>query len=296
MHDAWTADLKEIQDVLGDIHDLDVLWETSIRIHAYPDPLARTMWRTRIQQERNQRLALYRARMTGKESLWARWRKALPSEGECRPFGFERLKIWAGFLDPKIGHASRVSHLALQLYDGLPMAKVFRGPRRDSYRWIVDAAAWMHDVGRSKASSGYHKVSARMIRKLCAPLGWTAGELRLAALVVRYHRGALPRVTQNGFAALSPTRQRLVQLLAGILRLACACDSEYDGRIRSLQVESLDPVIIVRAQGYIESTPLAEHIAAARHLLELTYRRPVFVLATEEPATGEPGKAHAQAA
>jgi hypothetical protein len=63
-----------------------------------------------------------------------------------------------------------------------------------------------------------------------------------------------------------------------------------------LQVESLDPVITVRAQGYIESTSLAEHIAAARHLLELTYRRPVFVSAAEQPATEEPGKVRAQAA
>jgi hypothetical protein len=41
-------------------------------------------------------------------------------------------------------------------------------------------------------------------------------------------------------------------------------------------------VITVRAEGYVESTPLAEHIAAARHLLELTFRRPVLVLAAKE--------------
>ncbi len=84
MHAAWSAELKEIQDVLGDIHDLDVVWETAIRVHAFPDPVARAMWRTRIQQERNQRLALYRDRMIGKESLWTLWRKALPNEPECR--------------------------------------------------------------------------------------------------------------------------------------------------------------------------------------------------------------------
>jgi CHAD domain-containing protein len=295
MHVKWIAELKEIQDVLGDIHDLDVLWETAIRIHAFPDAAARAMWRTLIQEKRNQRLAIYRGRMMGKESLWALWRTTLPREDECRSLGFERLKIWAGFLDPKISHAGRVSQLALQLYDGLPMTGNFPRHKLYSYRSILAAAAWMHDVGRSKTNSGYHKLSARLVRKLAAPLGWTAGDLRLAALVVRYHRGALPRVTQTEFAALSPSRQRLVQLLAGILRLACACDWEYEGRIRRLQVESSDPVITVRAQGYVESTSLAEHIAAARHLLELTYRRPIFVLAAEEPVTEAP-KVQAQAA
>ena len=73
-----------------------------------------------------------------------------------------------------------------------------------------------------------------------------------------------------------------MQFLGGILRLACACDRQHDNKIVSVSVESLDPVITVRAEGYVESTPLAEHIAAARHLLELTFRRPVLVLAAQE--------------
>jgi hypothetical protein len=42
-------------------------------------------------------------------------------------------------------------------------------------------------------------------------------------------------------------------------------------------------VFMVRAEGYTESTPLAEHLAAARHLLELTYGRPVFVMPMPDP-------------
>jgi exopolyphosphatase/guanosine-5'-triphosphate,3'-diphosphate pyrophosphatase len=154
----------------------------------------------------------------------------------------------------------------------------------------------MHDAGRSKTNSGYHKASARLIRKLDPPLGWASGELRVAALVVRYHRGALPVGTQKGFAALSPSKQRLVQFLGGILRLACACDWEHNSQIAALQVESLEPVITVRAKGYFESTSLAEHIAAARHLLELTCRRPVFIVAPEQMAAEENARIQIQAA
>jgi exopolyphosphatase/guanosine-5'-triphosphate,3'-diphosphate pyrophosphatase len=142
-------------------------------------------------------------------------------------------------------------------------------------------------VGRAKADSGHNKVSARLVNKLEAPLGWTADELHVAALAVRYHRGALPRETQRGFAALSRPMRLVVQFLGGILRLACACDAAEVNRISGIAVETLDPVITLRANGYVESTQLAEHIAAARHLLELTFHRPVFVLAAEEKAKAQ---------
>ncbi len=284
LHQSWSTDLKAIQDILGEIHDLDVLWQTAVQIKAFPDVAARAQWRTRLIQEREERLGLYRAKMTGKNSLWAVWRESLPNEGDCRTLGLERLKIWAAFLDPQLSHSKHVAKLSLQIYDDMPTHGVLRGAKHDSYRWILHAAAMMHDVGRAKTNSGYHKASARLVKKLGPPLGWTSGELRIAAFVVRYHRGALPMGTQKGFAALSPSKQRVVQFLGGILRLACACDWEHNGQIAGLHVESLDPVITVRANGYVESTPLAEHIAAARHLLELTCGRPVFVLAAEEMA------------
>jgi hypothetical protein len=66
--------------------------------------------------------------------------------------------------------------------------------------------------------------------------------------------------------------------MAGILRLACACDRQHDNQIRRMHVESSNPVLTVRAEGYAETTALAEHLAAARHLLEMACRRPVLVL------------------
>jgi exopolyphosphatase/guanosine-5'-triphosphate,3'-diphosphate pyrophosphatase len=133
---------------------------------------------------------------------------------------------------------------------------------------------------------GQHKESARLIRKLDPPLGWTAEEVRITAIVARYHRGALPRGTQKGFAALPPSKQRLVQFLGGLLRLACACDRHHDGQIRRVHVERSGSMLAIEAEGYTEYTAMAEHLAAARHLLELACNRPVFILPlrAESPA------------
>jgi CHAD domain-containing protein len=277
LHTAWGEDLKDLQDLLGEVHDLDVLWLTALQIKAFPNTASRAQWRSRIEEERRDRLHAYREKMIGKDSLWRVWRASLPRPEEVRHLGLERLRIWASFLDPNFAHARHIARLGLQLYDGLPPDGFFRGPKRNTYREILQAAAFMHDVGLARTNKGHQKVSARLIRELDPPLGWTAHEIDLAALIARYHRGALPRETQRNFVRLSPSKRRLVQFLGGILRLACACDQEHDNRIRRVKVECSDPVLTIRADGYAESTSQAEHLAAARHLLELALHRPVFL-------------------
>jgi CHAD domain-containing protein len=278
LHAEWGEDLKELQDLLGEVHDLDVLWQTAVHIRAFPDMESRALWRSRIEEERQKRLDSYRSKMVGRDSLWHLWRARLPQAEELRPIALQRLRIWASFLDPNVEHSNHVARLALQLYDALPLNGFMRGPKRESYRHVLQAAALMHDVGRSKMNKGHHKASARLIRKLGPPMGWAASDIRLAALVARYHRGALPRETQKSFASLGESKRHLVQFLAGILRLACGCDWQQDRQIRRLQVENVEPVLRIRAEGYSESTSLAEHLAATRHLLERAYRRPIFIL------------------
>jgi len=282
LHEFWSADLKEIQDVLGDVHDLDVLWQTALAIKVFPDSESHEHWRMRVEQERNIRLQKYREKMVGLDSLWKLWREALPKADELRSLGFRRLEIWASSLESNQAHANHVTELAMQLFDGLadqvPIAK------QESSRWILRAAAFMHDVGYARTNRGRHKVSARWIRKIIPPPGWTDDEIRTVSLVARYHRGALPSETQIRFRTLSESKRWLVQFLGGILRLACACDMEQDAKIRKVQVEASGPVLMLRAQGYEEASSLAEHLAAARYLLEVAYHRPVFIL---------PGEVHA---
>jgi CHAD domain-containing protein len=282
LHARWGDDLKELQDVLGDLHDLDVLWGTALRIRAFPDSAARAHWRSRLVEERNSRLNSYRTKMAGKDSLWGKWRTELPANDDLRQLALRRLEIWASFLDTDFAHSRHVADLALQLYEHLSVDPGLKISKRNDYLRVLHASALMHDAGRSRASKGHHKISARLIRRLDPPLGLSANELQWMALIARYHRGALPRETQPRFAALPPAKQRLTQFLAGILRLACACDRQHDGRIRRFELESLTPICTLRAEGYDEAGPLAEHLAAARHLLELACRRPILILPPTE--------------
>jgi hypothetical protein len=107
--------------------------------------------------------------------------------------------------------------------------------------------------------------------------------LQLAAVVARYHRGALPRPRKKSVQLLELPDRRVVLQLAGVLRLANSLDTR-NGIQPHLKVGLEDKVVLVQAAGYSPLDRSAEEIAAARHLLELVLRRPVLVRRLRETA------------
>src|SRR5215467_4310083 len=93
LHKEWGEDLKELQDLLGEVHDLDVLWQIALNIRAFSDAGVRAKWRARVEHEREDRLRKYRQKMVGRDSLWWTWRAKLPQPDQLRPLGLERIKI-----------------------------------------------------------------------------------------------------------------------------------------------------------------------------------------------------------
>ena len=286
-HALWGDDLKELQDLLGEVHDLDVLWATAVEIMAFPDMESQSRWREKLNVERTKRIERYREKMVGRQSLWRVWRAELPSGPQLRGAAISRLRVWAGYLDPDFSHSQRVAQLALLLYDGLKNAGLLTpdaGALNLGYdsRAVLQAAALMHDVGKAKGEANHQKDSYRMIRGVARPLGWSARELELAAVVARYHRGALPRLGGKTMQVLALPDRPLAMELAGVLRLANALDMRHGREHESaprLEVSLQDGCVLVRAAGYSALDRSAEGIAAARHLLETLLRRPVLVRA-----------------
>jgi CHAD domain-containing protein len=300
-HKVWSNDLKEIQDLLGEVHDLDVLWSTAVSCHIFADDNSRTLWHERIIVQRSKRIERYRAKMVGKNSLWQVWRSALPQGKQIQELATRRMKLWAKNLDTDFLHSERVAGLSLQLYDGL-LATAWE-PAIDSVsaRSSLLAAALLHDVGKFKGEKNHQKKSLQLIQSHGNPLGWKPVDFSRAAIVARFHRGALPSRRHKLLRDLLPDEQKATMQLAAILRLANALDAGHDGHIRRVRIESgradagknrrkrageflrklpapdrNQPLIIV-AEGYTPLGAAARSIAAERHLLETLLRRPVVV-------------------
>ena len=311
-HKRWGDDLKHMQDLLGEVHDLDVLWNTAIACHIFPDPDSKQAWRTRIHGERAKRIEEYRQQTTGSDSRWNAWRLSLPQGKQIQYLATKRMKLWARVLDPDFAHSERVARLALELYDGLRTAGLFSGLFRNGAgteaRASLYAAALLHDVGKVKGNKGHHKESLELIQQHGTPLGWNEETLARAATVARFHCGALPTRSHRHLRDLLPGEQKIIIRLAAILRLANAFDAYHDGHIRKLKIESSavsapdrghgkngflrrppvlgkDQALVIAAEGYRDGTLTAQAVAAERYLLETVLRRPVMVRALRSEAT-----------
>ncbi len=280
-YEAWGKDLKVIQDLLGEIHDLDVLLDTARTIHAFENEAESETWRAVIERERGERLAAYREKMLGRESLWRQWRAGLPRGKELERGIISRFATWAGFLDKDRTHTRHVLDFSLKLHDALRESRLFRTREYDGVdtRDLLVVAGLAHEVGRTRGGRGSHKRSRRMLEKLEPPPGWTAEHLRIAGLVARYHRGALPSERHAAYRQLPARARALVSALAGILRLADALDNAAS--IRSFKVETTTPFITLRAAGYDPQAGAAQKVGAARHLLETSVGLPVLVADSE---------------
>ena len=276
-HARWARDLRALQDALGEVHDLDVL-RAMIRAHSDLPADERARWQQRISEERVKRLDLYRRKMMGGHSLWQVWRAELPSGADLEQAAMEKLRTWASFLDPDVAHSARVTRLALQLYDGLCHFGMLRRSA-EQYR-ILEAAAILHSVGRSKDSDGqgnHQKRGCRMIARSTPPLGWSTQDMHCVAALVRYHRGALPVASNSSFVGLTSKQRKQVMTLIGILRLANALDETHDESISELTIDGRNGSLLIDAEGLQQFSRNAEHIARARYLLETILRQPILV-------------------
>ncbi len=288
LHEEFGGDLKRVQDLLGEIHDLDVLrpmlrdaWHRLPACAPLPD--LRALWRQRIAQTRRERLQQYRSLTRNGDSLWDRWRSQLPAEGpDLEAAAFAKLRAWASFLDPNAPRARRLSELAVQLFDGFAAAGV--NPIFDDARArrITRAGALLCNVGHAEGARGHHKSSYRLVRAFPPPLGWTAPDILWTALVALYHRGADPQPGHEGLALLAPDEQRAITWLAAVVRLA---DALVNGPapVRRLRVESSGGIHIW-AHGFTGEVKWGEHIVEKQRLLESISARPVFVRPTHAPA------------
>jgi CHAD domain-containing protein len=278
----WGADLKCIQDVLGEVHDLDVLWSTALLIHAFASLEERQHWYAAISRERIQRVNTYRDKMVGRRSLWQEWRSGLPSGELLHKAVLKRFEAWAESLDADPAHTHAVAHFSLQLYDALQNVGLIPARRSGAVkpRDLLQVAALTIGAGYVDPKAP-HKASARLLQKLKPPPGWSVTDLLIAALVARYYRGALP-FGQKAYAALSPEDQHLVDGLCGILRLAYSLDGQRDQAIRGISVNQAHGRFDIIADGYDPRSKQAEKIAAARHLLEQAFDIAFMVCAPGE--------------
>ncbi len=276
-YDAWSDNLKRVQDLLGEVHDLDVLSETVNQSDFVETEDSLKLWRQAIALERHERTETYRQLTLGKTSLWNLWRAGLPANGRIEAAADARLRATARAIDPRASRTSQISRIAVAIFEALKRTEAAPAFRDGSMRRTLQAAARLHGVSAANAEKAPQRTASRFVLDLALPPGWSNEEWVLLASVVRYHRGPEPSRKKGPFSKLSEEQQNRVRALAGVLRLARAlrkCGIETGAGLRA---EKSAEAIVLRVPGLGDDVETASRLAAGKHLLEEYLEMPLIL-------------------
>ena len=277
-YQEWGEKLKQLQDLLGEVHDLDVLL-TNIAKSAADLEQARATWTERIAIERHERIESYRRLAVGEGGVWQEWKRSFPEGSRLEAASLARLRVTSRALEGNFRRATAVSRLAVRLFDALGRVHAAPVLVNKGLRKILQGAARLHGIGAGLDARSPQKAARKYLRAMTLPPGWTESEWEILANVVRYHRGALPQLKHKGFARLTSDEQKIISTLAGVLRMArvlrkCGVESAV-----GMRVEKSVDALILRLPGLTESEENAARLAAGKYLLENSVEKPVIVKA-----------------
>ncbi len=137
-----------------------------------------------------------------------------------------------------------VAKLALQLFEETRSLHQL-GPLEKN---VLEYAALLHDIGQYLSFKSYHK-SSRYILKRADPRGFTDEEMVLIGQVIRYHRKAKPKKKHGQFRRLDKEQQRIVWVLAGLLRIAVNLNRTKDQQVKKIACNLSDEKLRISVSG-----------------------------------------------
>src|SRR5215472_13827285 len=279
----WSENLKRMQDLLGEVHDLDVLSEMVNKSDSIETEDSLKLWSELIGRERHQCIRTYRQLTLGKTSFWNTWRAGLPTNGRIEAAASARLRATARAMDPHASRTSQISRIAVAIYQALKRVNAAPAFRDENMRRLMQAAARVQGVGGANPDKSPQKAGRKYLLGLALPPGWNNEEWELLAMVVRYHRGAEPSDKNGPFSKLSAQEKGRVRALAGVLRLARALRKGGVESGAGIRAEQSADAIILRVRGLADDMETASRIAAGKHLLDEYLGIPLILKPAPKP-------------
>jgi len=159
-------------------------------------------------------------------SLYGKDNAAELQQPDVVPFA-RRFAVRLGY---DAGHCEQVCELAVSLFDQL------RGVHGlgDRSRSLLQVSALLHDIGHSIHRQSHHKIGEYLVRSADIP-GLSGADRDVVACVVRYHSESGPNTDHKVYASLPPAKQREVQGLVSLLRIADRLDSDHRQSVSSVR-------------------------------------------------------------
>ena len=140
-----------VQDVLGNIHDLDVLAELLKNARAESDAATDTGLETHVANVRQENLLTYRQLALGSASIWQTWITGFP-RNLWLSLSDARIAATRKAMDSKLTRSLAVTRLAKRIWSQL-RANGANGPGEDSTQWrILQTAARLSGIRSAESA------------------------------------------------------------------------------------------------------------------------------------------------
>jgi exopolyphosphatase/guanosine-5'-triphosphate,3'-diphosphate pyrophosphatase len=176
-----------------------------------------------------------------------------------------------------IKHVEFVRDIAIIIFDNLQTLHNLGYYERE----LLEAASFLHDVGYMISHDEHHRHSYYIITNAIMP-GFTNDEAEMIANIARYHRKSHPKKKHENFNKLTPEKQQIVKVLAGILRIAEGIDRRQLQKLINIKVKNASEEIFIEISAAdLEIKPDIEVWGAERRksLLEEALNKKITITA-----------------
>ena len=280
LHGKWIGSLKRVQDVLGDIHDLDMLGELAAEAKDAVTQELRQDWLARAENVRQERMQTYRRLALGGVSIWQDWLSSFPKL-DWPDYAAARIASTRKAMDPKPRRSLAVSRIAAKLWTqlrGCQAGPIFAD--QNEKRVLVAAARLSGIAYESKKKSRLKSVRTFLLKSPVPP-AWTFAEWERVAWCIRFQRGPEPGTGNKRFARLSVEQQAAIRPLAGILRLAVAAQRSGAASGAAIRMETLPQGLLLHVDGVEETPDVAARFTEAKLLLERSISKTILIQPTK---------------
>ena len=171
-----------------------------------------------------------------------------------------------------IKHARKVARFANTLFTALHSLHELA----PIYGRLLEAAAYLHDIGHYVSDTKHHKHSYYLVANSDMP-GFNARERELIANLCRYHRKAVPNEMHLNWQGLDLEGKRAVQFLAPVLRLADNLDRSQDQRVKEIECAVHPSDVLLELKGDRDIDLEAWAADSAGDVFLQIYGRPLIV-------------------
>jgi len=282
LHAKWISSLKRVQDVLGDVHDLDMLREKAAEAKKAVAPDLYHEWQVRVEEVRQERLQTYRQLALGGANVWHGWFSSFPKH-DWLAYSAGRITATRKAMDPKPARSLAVSRIARKLWSELRLCHTGPVCKDQDEKRVLLAAARLSGIQYKSGKKSRLKWARTFLLKSPLPPAWTFGEWERVAWSIRFQRGAEPGVSNKRFSGLSVEQQGTIQTLAGVLRFAVAAQRSGVTCGAAIKIDPLAQGLLLHVEGVEETPGIAARFTEAKHLLERSIGKTILVQPAKTP-------------